>query len=205
MRRWAAGLLVMALAAACSGPTDVTGSAGTPVTPAQTERPGTAVGAVPDALRDSLPPCPASGGAAAVDGGLPPMPLECLGPGGPVVLPGLAGKPLIINAWASWCQPCRSELPALASFSREAGEDVTVLGLDVLDEPAAAAALWAELDIPFPSVVDPDGATRPGLSWVGLPVTYFIDADGAIVHRHPGAVTDVDQWRSLAAEHLGIP
>ena len=36
-------------------------------------------------------------------------------------------------------------------------------------------------------------------------MTYFIDADGAIVHRHPGAVTDVDQWRSLAAEHLGIP
>ncbi len=200
----AAALAAALLVAGCSQPTDVTGSAGGPATSTDAPRPRPTADVPPD-LRAVLPACPASSDLPAVEGGLPAVTLACLGPGEPVLLSGLRGRPLILNAWASWCQPCRTELPALASFSQLNGAEVAVLGLDVADDPAAAAALWSELGIPFGSVIDPDATTRAGLSWIGLPVTYFVDAGGAIVARHPGAIDTVEQWQALAAEHLGVP
>ncbi len=201
--RVAAALLVLLLAG-CGSATDVTSSGGSPVSPAPAPSAPSVAVDVPAELRASLPPCPASGAADPVAGGLPDVVLACLGPGDPVRLAGLRGTPMIINLWASWCQPCRAELPALASFSREAGEEVMVLGVDAADDPQAGAQLWTELGIDFPSAADPDSLTRPGLRWIGLPVTYFVDAEGVIVYRHPGQITEVDQWRSLAREHLGV-
>ncbi len=189
--------------AGCSTPSDVTQSAGSEPVPTE-DAPATGSGAVPDQLRASLPPCPTSSGAAEVARGLPPTTLPCLGPGDPVRLSGLRGTPMILNAWASWCGPCRAELPALASFSEDAGGEVAVLGLNALDDGEAAATLWSQLAMPFPSVVDADGATRAPLRWIGLPVTYFVAADGTVVYRHDGAVTEAQEWAALAEQHLGI-
>lgn len=191
------------LLAACSAPTDVTGSAGSPQEPT----PGTAPAGsadVPDDLRAILPPCPTSSEVPEVANGLPAVTLSCLGPGDPVALSGLRGTPMVLNAWASWCQPCRAELPALASYSEQAEGEVAVLGLNALDDAEAAATLWTQLTMPFPSVSDPEGATRASLRWVGLPVTYFVDSTGMIVYRHDGAVTDVEQWAALVEQHLGV-
>lgn len=194
---------VLALAG-CSSATDVTFGAGDPVSPSESAASGAGPAAdVPADLRASLPQCPRSEPLPAVTGGLPAVELACLGPGDPVLLSGLRGTPLIVNAWASWCQPCRTELPALASFSSQSSGEVSVLGLDVADDPTAAAQLWDELRLPFASVTDPDSLTRPGMSWIGLPVTYFVDADGVVVYRHAGAITEVEVWQALAAEHLG--
>lgn len=201
----AVGLLAAALAlTSCSDPIDVTGSAGDPTTGTSGPEAPAPDASIDPALQAVLPTCPTPPGLPAVAGGLPDISLACLGPGGPVTLSGLVGKPLIINTWASWCQPCRSELPALASYWQRWQEEVDVLGLNVSDDPNAAAALWAELQIGFPSVTDPGALTRPGLTWVGLPVTYFVAADGTIVGRHAGAVTDVAGWEALASEQLGI-
>ena len=195
----AVGLLL----AACSQPVDVTQSAGT--APAGSAvAPVTGSDDVPAEVQTGLPPCPVSVEAAEVAQGLPPTALPCLGPGDPVTLSGLRGTPLILNAWASWCAPCRAELPALAAFSELAGGDVEVLGLNAIDDGGAAATLWSQLSMPFASVVDADGATRAPLRWIGLPVTYFVDADGAIVYRHDGAVTEADEWAALAEQHLGV-
>jgi len=79
-----------------------------------------------------------------------------------------------------------------------------VLGLNVSDDPAAAADLWAQLLMPFASLTDPQAATRADLGWIGLPVTYFVDSQGVIVARHDGAVTDEAEWRQLAQQHLGV-
>ncbi len=196
-----AGLLL--LVSACSEPVDVTDSAGT-TAPASAPAEPAGGGDVPPELRGALPACPESSDAAEVPDGLPNDALACLGPGGPVRLSGLRGTPLVLNVWASWCQPCRSELPALAEFASQSGDAVSVLGLDAMDDAGAAAALWSQLAMPFPSVADPTGTTRPDLTWVGLPVTYFVDADGTIVYRHAGAVTDPDEWASLARKHLSI-
>jgi cytochrome c biogenesis protein CcmG/thiol:disulfide interchange protein DsbE len=195
----AAGLLL----AACSQPVDVTQSAGTAPAGSAAD-PVTGSGDAPAEVQAELPPCPDSVDAAEVARGLPPIALPCLGPGDPVTLSGLRGTPSILNTWASWCGPCRAELPALAAFSERAGGDVEVLGLNAIDDGEAAATLWSQLSMPFPSVVDADGATRAPLRWIGLPVTYFVDADGVIVYRHDGAVTEADEWAALAEQHLGV-
>ena len=203
MRLLAATALVFVVTA-CSTPTDATGGAGTEVSPTGEQPTVTASVDVSEELLGQLPACPPAGDAAAIEGGLPDVTLACLGPGEAVRLAGLRGTPLIVNVWASWCQPCRTELPALASFSRSAQGEVAVLGIDAADDPQAGAQLWQELDMPFPSVADPDSLTRPGLQWIGLPVTYFVNPDGAIVHRHPGQITEPTEWQDLAREHLGV-
>jgi cytochrome c biogenesis protein CcmG/thiol:disulfide interchange protein DsbE len=199
----AAAAVAALLLAACSPPTDVTESAGSP----QESAPGPAPAGsadMPEDLRSVLPPCPTSSDAPEVARGLPAVLLPCLGPGDPVALAGLRGTPMVLNAWASWCQPCRAELPALASFAEEADGRVAVLGLNALDDAEAAATLWAQLAMPFPSVSDPEAATRSSLRWVGLPVTYLVDSEGMIVYRHDGAVTDAEEWAALVEQHLGV-
>jgi cytochrome c biogenesis protein CcmG/thiol:disulfide interchange protein DsbE len=196
-------VLMPVLLAACSQPADVTQSAGT-APAASAAVPATGSGEVPEDVRGALPPCPVSTEAAEVARGLPPIALPCLGPGDPVTLSGLRGTPMILNAWASWCAPCRQELPALASYSEAADGEVVVLGLNVIDDAEAAATLWSQLAMPFPSVVDAEGATRAPLRWIGLPVTYFVDAGGTVVYRHDGAVTEAAEWAALAEQHLGV-
>lgn len=196
----AAGLLLVG----CSSPTDVSGSGGNPTSGAGLVAPAAPVSLSQD-LIDVLPACPQpeSAGEPVTDG-LPAVSLACLGPGGPVTLSDLRGTPLVLNLWASWCPPCRAELPALADFAEQSAGDVVVLGIDEADDPTAAAELWAELGVPFPSLADPDAATRPGIGWSGLPVTLFVAPDGTIAGRHVGPITTVEGWWEAAAEYLGI-
>lgn len=198
--RWAL-IAVVLLLAACSSPTDVSGSGGEETAaPAATSVP---VAEVPTQLRNSLPPCPELPAAQAVSNGLPNLSLPCLGPGEPVSLGSVRG-PAVINLWASWCPPCRAELPGLASFAQQTQGEVLVLGIDVADDPVAAATLWQELGVTFPTVADPQSATRPGLRWSGLPVTYFVDEQGVIVHRHDGPIPDLAGWQEAAADYLRV-
>lgn len=201
-----AAAAALLLATGCSVPTNVTGTAGEPsvsVSSAVGGQPSVPGSPLSQDLLAVLPQCASIEPQPGVSSGLPETTLACLGAGGPVALSGLRG-PLIINTWASWCAPCRSELPALASFA-ESTQEVSVLGLNVSDDQSAAADLWAQLLMPFPSVIDPQGDTRADLGWIGLPVTYFVDAEGVIVARHDGAVTDPAQWREMAEQHLGVP
>lgn len=196
-------LLVAAVAlllTACSAPADVTDMAGTSAPPSSA--PSGPAPLVDPATVADLPRCSVPVAGGAVPDGLPDVVLECLGPGGPVSLGGLRG-PLVLNTWASWCPPCRSELGALGEFAEQVGSEVTVLGLNVSDSPAQAAALWRENALPYPSLLDPNGVTRPGLRWVGLPVTYFIDESGHVVGRHDGAITDVQGWLRVYQQYLG--
>jgi len=112
--------------------------------------------------------------------------------------------PLVLNVWASWCPPCRAELPALAEVARSAGDRVAFLGIDVVDDAAAATALMQQLKVPYPSVADEQGATRGPLRWVGPPVTYFVAADGRIAGEHRGQITSAAVLRGLIEKYLGV-
>lgn len=148
-------------------------------------------------------PCPPSNlDARPVADGLPATVFPCLGPGPEVNLAGLRGKPVVLNVWASWCPPCREEMPLITDLAADAGDSLVVLGIDVDDDPQAAADYAAAAGLA--SVIDTDSITRVTLGWTGPPVTYFVRADGVIAHTSYGAIPDEATLRGLVATHLGV-
>jgi thiol-disulfide isomerase/thioredoxin len=125
-------------------------------------------------------------------------------------LDGLRGRVVVVNFWASWCGPCREEMPALEEVSRayaEEGKPVTVIGVDASDVRSEAAKFLAEVGVTYPTVYDQAGL-RGGVaaSWTvtGLPQTWFVARDGSRAGRIGGRVTAAD-LRSRVDELLAGP
>ena len=101
-------------------------------------------------------------------------------------LRALRGYPVVVNAWASWCGPCKLEFPLFQRAASKLGKRVAFLGLNVSDNEDDAAEYLAKAPVPYPSLVDGDykilGVAAPGVQ--GLPVTVFYDERGkATVHQ----------------------
>jgi thiol-disulfide isomerase/thioredoxin len=129
--------------------------------------------------------------------GSPPAPvapgftLAALGaPGQQVALSQYKGKPLIVNFWASWCEPCQQETPLIARWYEQQHGRVIVVGVDVNDNPANAVKFAHAKGVSYPVGVDTIGATVAGeYGVVALPQTFFLNAQHRIVDRIYGAVT----------------
>jgi cytochrome c biogenesis protein CcmG/thiol:disulfide interchange protein DsbE len=107
-------------------------------------------------------------------------------------LAALRGRPVVINAWASWCPPCRLELPLFASAAARYGRQVAFVGLDVNDATADARRLLAQVPVSYPSYTDRDGSALARLSRSpGLPTTIFLGPGGKVVTSHPGGYRDL--------------
>jgi cytochrome c biogenesis protein CcmG, thiol:disulfide interchange protein DsbE len=109
-------------------------------------------------------------------------------------LDNLRGQGVMVNFWASWCDPCREEAALLEStWRREKGNGLVFLGLDYLDQEPAAKAYLAEYDITYPNGPDlrSQVARRYGIS--GVPETFFIDPEGKIVDIIVGPITSQAQ------------
>lgn len=128
-------------------------------------------------------------------------PLALAGPtldGGRLDVADLQGQVVIVNNWASWCAPCRDEMPVLVAAAG-AHQGVAVVGVNVRDEPAAAEAFAAELGVDFPVIEDPDGSilrSIPGVPPAALPSTVILDPQGRIAARVIGP-TNRDQLEDL--------
>jgi cytochrome c biogenesis protein CcmG, thiol:disulfide interchange protein DsbE len=114
------------------------------------------------------------------------------------LLEDLRGTPVVVNLWASWCEPCEREMPMLAQAAR-ANPDVQFLGVDSLDSREGAEEFIAEFGVPFPSLFDPDGVIRTDLDSFGLPVTVFFDAEGNQVAKVDGELSQAALDEQLTA------
>lgn len=100
----------------------------------------------------------------------------------------LRGHPIVVNQWASWCEPCRFEFPFLRSMVAEFRDRVAFVGLDSQDERDAAEAFLQEVPGDFPSIFDPDGSAAASLGGGrAFPTTIFLDENGEPVHVKLGA------------------
>ncbi len=108
--------------------------------------------------------------------------------GKPFALSDYAGTPIVLNFWASWCGPCRREIPAFAAFAK-AHPEVQVIGINYQDTIDDAKAFARQTGATWPSVID-DGAIGKAYQVPGLPATYLIDAQGQIVGRILGETTE---------------
>ena len=134
---------------------------------------------------------------------LPALSFPCPG-GGSLDLGRAPGVPTVVNLWASWCGPCREELPLMQQFADAAGERVRVVGVISRDGHPQAESFAADSGVTFPSAFDGEGELMADLGLNGLPYTYLVDADGALAHTQVGPVTSLDQLTGLVAEHLGV-
>ena len=116
---------------------------------------------------------------------------------------GAEGKPLVVNFWASWCTPCKTEMPAFEEVAQELDGKVVIVGVtDTLDLDGSREAA-DNAGVTYPLLVDEEQNLQVDLGIAGLPATVFVDADGTIVGRHLGALTR-DELTKEIEDRYGI-
>lgn len=119
--------------------------------------------------------------------------------GNKVMLKNFRGKLVLLNFWATWCDPCREEMPSMERlYRRFKDRGFVIVGVDVKDRRNDALSFLKELKITFPILLDPDGQVGVLYGAWGLPATYLIDAKGIAIARAWGPA----DWDSPGARQL---
>ena len=117
------------------------------------------------------------------------------------------GKPLVVNFFASWCAPCRAEMPDIESTYQAVGGDggkVAFIGVNADFTEEAWRSFVAESQVTYPTVFQPDNDIFAELGLIGMPSTVLINADGTVAFLHAGII-DADELKGLISEHLKVP
>jgi thiol-disulfide isomerase/thioredoxin len=155
--------------------------------------------------------CPAPGPSVPASAAAPAeardlvadLALPCAGGGQPVALRKL-GQPAVLNLWASWCDPCRRELPEFQQLAAASTGQLLVLGVNTSDKTAASGALARGLGITFPTVLDSSGQLQRTVPSPTLPMTLFVDATGVVRHVDRSGALTLAELVDLVHQHLGL-
>jgi cytochrome c biogenesis protein CcmG, thiol:disulfide interchange protein DsbE len=112
--------------------------------------------------------------------------------------------PVLVNVWGSWCGPCKDEMPIFVDFYSKYKEKVPLIGISVEEADVQNAREFVKLyGMSWPNLNDPDGSTR-GTLGMGVPITLFIDAQGAVAYRKIGVVTTIEELERDTKKYLGV-
>ena len=106
------------------------------------------------------------------------------------ILVGLRGQPVVVNIWASWCAPCRTEMPLLHDAADTYAGEAVILGVASNDDPGEAQGFLDDLGLTYPNVFDTSGEIRVALGLTAYPTTYVFGADGTIRARVNGGISE---------------
>ncbi len=144
--------------------------------------------ALPDELGRGFPQALApESGEMAQEGKEAPDFAFVLADGRGVALSDLRGKPVVINFWASWCGPCRAEMPEFVALT-QSRPDVPVLEVNVQESMGAIRPFAEEFNMTMPVIVDEDGAISERYGLRGLPTTVFVDPEGRVNTIYVGII-----------------
>ena len=129
--------------------------------------------------------------------------LDCLDGGIGASIDSIKG-PAIINVWGSWCGPCKEEMPILRSFHEKAQGKVLLIGVDVEEASIEDGREFVEDNgITWPNLFDTDGKSRAYFG-MGVPVTWFIAANGSVAYKHIGVIKSEKELISMTSKYLGV-
>ena len=117
--------------------------------------------------------------------------------GEPVRLADYRGRPVVVNFWASWCVPCRREMPAFEVVAKRMRGKVAFIGVNHQDGRTGALALLDETGVTYPAGYDPEGTVAKAYGLIGMPSTIFVSANGEIVGRRTGGLTSAELERAI--------
>lgn len=147
-------------------------------------------------------PAPGSSPAAETADALPEVSLRCFADDSAVDVAAIRG-PAVINFWASWCEPCRSELPALQRLADRSAGQLHLIGVNTWDDRSRALAIAEDLELTFPSLVDRDRELLLAVERIGLPLTLFVDENGEVRRVYEGEVDDAT-LAELVEQEFGL-
>ncbi len=114
-----------------------------------------------------------------------------------------SGTPVVLNFWATWCPFCIAEMPDFQTVSQDTLGDVAFLGVNIQDDPTAAAAMATETGVTYRLTRDPQGVVYAAFGGIGMPTTVFVDADGMIREVVTGQMSE-EQLRSKISEYFAV-
>ena len=120
--------------------------------------------------------------------------------GGTATIGGFLDRPVVLNFFASWCTPCKAEMPALEAIHHQR-PDIAFVGLAVNDTTTRAREIVADTGVTYATGVDPGSAIGNAYEILGMPTTLFIAADGEVVYQHTGGLT-ADQITEHLSTHF---